>query len=749
MSPPRRSLIEESHSLEVAVVGGGLAGVCAAIASARGGAKTALVQNRPVLGGNSSSEIRVPISGAGSHNALAAETGIVHELILEERTRNYEPVRNSSANHHWDLTLYEACLNEPELSLFLNTNVYETRLDGNRISEVVGLQSGTEKRITFKAAYFIDCTGDGTVGMQAGVPYRVGQEARSEYGESLAPEEAWDHTLGNSLFFHAIDVGRPVDYSAPDWAYKFQSEEDFKFRPLSPYCAGHWWIEMGWPHDTIADNEILRDKLLPYVLGVWDFVKNQSRGREAMRNYALDWISMVPGKRESRRFVGAHVMTQGEIQARTLYPDRIAYGGWIIDDHLKEGITDLTKKPSFDDVPQVQCVVAPFSVTLSSLYAHEVPNLLFAGRDVSVSRLVFNSLRVMATLGVIGQGAGTAAAVCASSGRDPGQLTDDDIDTVQQTVLRDDGYIPRLPNHDPTDLARNATVTASSEAGLPSGVAADHRLSLATGKAQLVPISTTSLSSIGVYLKNMTADTAPLWAKLIPATDCWDVAALDKGDAFANATAELTPHQEGWLDFPFDIEIPDAPQLFWLQIDAAPGVEWALSDPSAPGLCAAEDRERRWWFGPRMFSLWATLSIRTDPPTRPHSPVNVINGVSRPECWPNLWISSPDEALPQTLDLTLPQPAQIGEIHLAFDTNVNRTPFLMEPLSCAPECVRDYTILVEGDAGWEPIVEVRGNHQRRRKHTFTPQETSRVRVRVDATNDVAEARLFEVRLYGM
>ena len=748
MPEQRRSLLEQSHTFQVAVIGGGVAGVCAAIAAAREGVATALAQNRPVLGGNSSSEIRVPISGAGSHNALAAETGIVHELILQERLRNFEPVRNSSANAHWDLTLYEACRNEARLSLFLNTNVYETHMQGDRVAEVVGIQSGTEKRITFQAAHFIDCTGDGTVGMQAGVPYRIGQEARHEYGEPLAPDEGWTRTLGSSLFFHAVDVGRPAEYRPPDWAHKFTSDDDFRYRPLSPYCAGHWWIEMGWPHDTIADNETLRDKLLPYTLGVWDFIKNRSKARAQMRNYSLDWVGMVPGKRESRRFVGAHVMTQQEIQRRELYPDRVAYGGWIIDDHLKEGITALDKKPSFDDVPLMQCVVAPYSVTLRSLYAGEVANLFFAGRDMSASRLVFNSLRVMATLGVIGQAAGTAAAVCAKQGRGPAQLRPSDVDEIQQALLRNDAYIPHLPNHDPADLARAAAVTASSEALLPDGVAADERLSLGRSAAQLVPLSAKSLSSVCAYMKNTTADTVPLWARLVRAGDCWDVAALDEGAALAETTAELTPHQEGWLDFPFNAELDEAPVLCWFQIDAALGAEWAFAAPSAPGLCAARENDERWWFAPGMFGPWPTLSARTDPITLPYSAHNVINGTARPERWPNLWMSSPDQGMPQWLDLTFPQPVGFNEIHLAFDTNVSRTPFLMTPMFRSPECVRDYSVWVQDKGGLEQVLKVEDNYLRRRKHRLGSRTARRVRVQIDATNGVPEARIFEVRLYA-
>ncbi len=748
MTEPRRDWIEETHAFQVVVVGGGMAGLCAALASAREGAATALAHDRPVLGGNASTEIRVPISGAGSHNALAAETGVIHELILAERARSYDDVGNGLANAAWDVTLFDAVRNEPNLALFLNTHVYETRVEAGRVVEVVGLQLGSEKRVTLRGEYFIDCTGDGLVAAQAGVPFRIGQEPRAEYGERLAPEEGWSHTLGSSLFFRAVDVGRPVDFEPPEWARRFESEDEFKYRSLSPYRAGYWWIELGWPYDTIADNETLRDELLAYVLGVWDFIKNRSAARERMRPYALDWVGALPGKRESRRFLGAHVMTQPEIEARTLYPDRVAYGGWIIDDHTKEGIADTSKRPSFDDVPQMECVVAPYSVPLRSLHAANVSNLYFAGRLMSASRVVFNSLRVMGTLGVIGQAAGAAAARSAAAGRGPNEFTSEDVRAVQQAVLRQDGFIPRVRNEDPLDLARRARAAASSEAGLPDADP-DDRLPLDRGLAQLLPVSAARLRAAGAYLKNATADRVLLDARLIPAEDVWDLAALDRGRALAAARAELTPHQEGWLTFRFDADRLDAPRLCWLCIDPAPGVEWALSRPAAPGLACAQDYGPRWWWAPRMFSLFPALAARTDPPAEPYRAENVVNGVARPECWTNLWMSAADQPLPQWVELEWPEPTRVAEAHVAFDTNVSRAPFLMKPAPFrSPECARDYALLADVDGRWETLVEVRGNYQRRRRHRFPPVATRRVRLRIDATNGAAQARVYEIRLYG-
>ncbi len=746
-SGQRTDLIEQSHRFDVVVIGGGVAGVCAAVASARHGSRTAVVHNRPVFGGNSSTEIRIPILSAGNYNPLAVETGIGYELIVEERSRSHDPAGTGMVNAQWDLTLYEAVRREPNLKYFLNANVYETVTDGDRITEVTALQLGTEKRLRFAADMFVDCTGDGLIGTQAGVPFRIGQEPRHQYGESLAPKTGWDWTMGNSLMFRSRDAGRPVEFHAPDWAVRYDSEDAFRFRPLGAGKSGYWWIELGWPDDTIADNEKLRDKLLAHVLGIWNYLKNHSKKhKELLRNYALDWVGMVPGKRESRRFVGAHVMTQPEIQRRKLYRDRIGFGGWIIDDHLKQGIQVLDKKPSFDDVSIESCMVAPYSVPLRSLFAGEVSNLFFAGRDMSASRVVFCSLRVQSTLGPIGQAAGTAAAFCAARKRKPIELTGGEVAAIQQALLRDGVYIPHLAGNDTNDLAGHAKMTASSQAALIAEPGKND-FDLVRPAAQLLPINNTRLESVEVYLENRTSKDVTLRARLIPAKDVWDVAALDAPRPIAESKATLSAGDKWWVKFSFDLAAGSKSRLFWLEIAKAKGVRWSYSEPALVGLSAACRKEERWWFAPGAFHECQTFAVRVSPTVYPYGPENVVNGVARPECGPNLWMSDPAKKLPQHVGLRFRRPVTIGCVQVTFDTNLSRSPSAMPPLFHAPECVRDYTILAKQAGRWVEMVRVEGNYHRRRRHTMKPTHTTAVRVRIDATNGVPEARVYEVRCY--
>ncbi|MBM4049647.1 MAG: FAD-dependent oxidoreductase, partial [Planctomycetes bacterium] len=267
---------------DVLVAGGGVAGVCAAIAAARHGCKVALVQDRPVLGGNSSSEIRVPPGGAATPQPWARETGIVEELQLEDRARNHDPIWEGTMNSNWDLVLYEWVRREPNLKLFLNTSVRDAVMASpGKLAAALCAQTGSERTFMLHASVFVDCTGDGTLGAAAGAEFRHGREARSEFGESLAPEQADSKTQGSSIFFRARDVGRPVPFTPPPWAEDYPTEESlhkrshgmFRRREYSGSAsmasaddqtrykgeyAGYWWIEVGVPYNTISDNHAIR-----------------------------------------------------------------------------------------------------------------------------------------------------------------------------------------------------------------------------------------------------------------------------------------------------------------------------------------------------------------------------------------------------------------------------------------------------------------------------------------------------------
>lgn len=234
---------QETIQTDITVVGGGLAGVCAAIAAARQGQRVALVQNRPVLGGNASSEVRVWVSSATAHGTqrVARETGIMGELFCENQFVNQE-----GNPYLWDAVVLEAVKREPNIQLFLNTDVHHLSMqDDSHIHSVTGWQMGSERELIFKSAFFLDCTGDGLVGHLAGAAYRIGREARDEYGESLAPDTADDYVLGSTILFYTKDEGRPVPFVAPGFAIDISQTSIPERRIIKSGDNGcfYWWIE--------------------------------------------------------------------------------------------------------------------------------------------------------------------------------------------------------------------------------------------------------------------------------------------------------------------------------------------------------------------------------------------------------------------------------------------------------------------------------------------------------------------------
>jgi len=288
-----------NHKFDLCVVGGGMAGLCAAISAAREGARVAIVQDRPVFGGNSSSEIRVHVCGADRHGQIPnmRETGIIEEFRMENLRRN--PSRSFSI---WDTVLYEKALLEPNITRFLNCSCLDAKMDGPRVKSITAWQLTTYTYHTIEADIFADCSGDGILAPLTGALYRVGREARGEYGESIEPEVADSKTMGMTCLFQAKDTGSPQPFEPPSWANDYPTDDSFPHRGHHWLEMGYWWVELGGEDDSIADTEKVRDELLKIVYGMWDHLKNH--GDHGAENWALDWVQFLPGKRESRRYIG-------------------------------------------------------------------------------------------------------------------------------------------------------------------------------------------------------------------------------------------------------------------------------------------------------------------------------------------------------------------------------------------------------------------------------------------------------------
>jgi len=440
MMLPSGTFPTTAHDVDLCVVGGGMAGLTAALAAARCGATVALMHDRPVLGGNASSECRVHICGADRHNSIPnlRETGILEELRMENLRHN--PNRSFSL---WDTVLHEACRREDHLTPLLNCSCLDAAMAGGRIESVTGWQLTTQTVHTVRAKLFADCSGDAVLAPLTGATARIGREARSEYGEPSAPAEADTLTMGMSLLFQTRRYETPQPYEPPDWAYRFDRCEDIPYGASGHryWGMGYWWVELGGEQDTIGETEAIRDELLRIAYGVWDHIKNRCDAqRAAAANWALEWMQFLPAKRESRRYVGAHVLTQNDILAEGRFDDLVAYGGWAMDDHPPVGFWGAKRgaaAPSavFHEAP------SPYGIPYRSLYSKDVPNLLFAGRCHSASHMAMSSTRVMGTGCSMGQAVGTAAAMAARLGVDAAGVLDH-VDELQQALLADDCYLP-------------------------------------------------------------------------------------------------------------------------------------------------------------------------------------------------------------------------------------------------------------------------------------------------------------------
>lgn len=385
----------------------------------------------------------------GARGKNKRETGILEEIHLENLYRN--PAVNYTI---WDSILYEKVRFEPNITLLLNCSVASLEMDGSRIASVTGWQLTTQTWHTVRAKSFADCSGDSILAPLSGAEYRVGREARGEFGESIQPEVADRKTMGMSCLIQARETDRPQPFIPPTWAHVYESDDDLPYRSHNIHVSGtnFWWIELGGEQDSIHDSEEIRDELLKVAFGVWDHIKN--RGDHGAENWALEWIGFLPGKRESRRYVGDHIMTENDVLAEGRFDDLVAYGGWTMDDHHPGGM-DWPGKPTIHHPAP-----SPFGIPYRSLYSRNIENLFCAGRNISVTHAALSATRVMATCSVIGQAVGTAAAIASRDGLTPRQVYERRLREMQQTLMDDDAWLPWHQRTIP-ELSVKAKLTAS------------------------------------------------------------------------------------------------------------------------------------------------------------------------------------------------------------------------------------------------------------------------------------------------
>ncbi len=789
-------MIYHTETYDVIVCGGGLAGFCAAIASARRGAKTCLVHDRPVLGGNASSEVRVTVHGAAQFHSYARETGILSEILIEERARNHEDINeNGWTNSVFDQVLYDIARREPNLTLHLNTAIHDVLLGEDDLSAlsqipcrplpdtdhswyhrpacashhflvaVVGRVANAEVELTLRAPLFIDCTGDGFVADLAGCEWRMGSESHEQTGESHAPREASKDTMGNSIHIRARDIGRAAPFTAPEWAKRIPDADFLYARGRAPHDirGGYWWIEIGIPWNTIHDNEIIRHELTAWALGVWDWIKNRDENtRERATTFALDWIGQVPGKRESRRIMGEYLLSEHDIQANTKHPDEIAFGGWFVDLHTPGGLLSPHAEPASaegykpDSEYAVKSYVGPYGIPLRSCIAKDVDNLFLAGRCVSATHAALGTVRVMGTTALVGQAVGTAAALVFKKNL-PSSSVLEHIGELQQHLLRDGCFLPNIVNADQSDLARNAKATASSEA-MSLGIGADdpwaagglgrcpskRASSLEKAAAQWIAVSGGRIDRVAACLENHSEKVKTIKARLVRPEHIWDY--RRQLPVLAEAELMVSPGNNQWVEWTVNLtDVPDGfVRLELLSDDAAVG--WRYAQGVLPGQVGG------WGMSAAQFRRTeeaSTFAFRVEPGQPAYGPKQVISGVTRPHRTTNLWRSDPGQPLPQWLQLTWAGEQAISNIELIFPGHLLREYHATPPFFRDPQTPRDYNIEMWKDGEWIGVTSVKDNYHRHRRHALErPVSTCRLRVVILATNGDPSAAVYEMRCYS-
>jgi FAD-dependent oxidoreductase family protein len=397
-------------NFDFVVVGGGMAGTCAAISAARLGVKVALIQNRPVLGGNNSSEVRVHLGARIKLEPYAALGNLVNEI---------GPVQGGNARpeaYYEDDKKLQAVLNEPNITLFLNHHANEVEMEGNTIRKVIAQNLETGEKQAFCAALFADCTGDGSVGFLAGADYMSGREDRSTFNEPTAPIVKDKLTMGLSVQWYAKTLDHRAKFPDISWGLPWSDEKAFAIR------RGDWNWETGMGKDMIRETEFIRDYGLLVVYSNWSYVKNHYSKRDIFKKEKLKWVAFIGGKRESRRLVGDYVLTENDLRDRNVLTDGTASTTWTIDLHYPDPV-NIEK---FDGEPfrsiAKHITIYPYPIPFRCLYSHNIQNLMMAGRNISVSHVALGTVRLMRTGGMMGEVLGMAASVCKDQGVKPREI---------------------------------------------------------------------------------------------------------------------------------------------------------------------------------------------------------------------------------------------------------------------------------------------------------------------------------------
>ncbi len=752
----KRSFPGIRFEADLVITGGGLSGVCCAITAARQGLQVILVQDRPVLGGNSSSEVRLWVLGATSHmgnnNRWAREGGVLDEILVENMYRNPEgnPVI-------YDSILLDKVVTEKNITLLLNTVVYEVmKKDESTISAVRAFCSQNQTEYELTAPLFCDASGDGVTGFLSGAAFRMGAESKEEFGEGFAPSEEYGELLGHSLYFYTKDTGRPVSFVPPAFALDDITQiPRFRSFNTKEYGCRLWWIEYGGRLDTVHDTETIKWELWKIVYGVWNHIKNSGQFPEA-ENLTLEWVGMIPGKRESRRFEGDYILKQQDIIEQRVHEDAVAFGGWSVDLHPADGV--YATGPGCNQWHSKGTYQIPYRC----LYSRNINNLLLAGRIISASHVAFGSSRVMGTAAYAAQAVGMAAVLCKKYRCRPAELfTQKKITELQRRLMQAGQYIPHHLMHDEQDLVQLACIHATSELELQEIPEDGGLLPLDLPVGQMVPVKAGKMPDLVLHAyTDMPGAILEVEVRISSNTGNYTPdRTLARFELLLQKGRNCLPVQPG-------ITIAESQYVFVI-LHRNPAINIPRSAARITGILSVFNtinpavsnfgkQEPPAHIGMDSFEFWCpqrrpagqNIAIKFKPALSGFGAANLRNGIARPTLQPNAWVADPKDHSP-AVELRWEQPQTIKKIVLTFDTDYDHpmeSVLMGHPERVMPFCVRRYKILDDKN---EVVYECSNNYQT--INTILPERaisTRSLRILMEHPSAHTPAALFEVRCYG-
>lgn len=735
------------------VTGGGLSGICCAVTAAREGLKVVLVQDRSVLGGNASSEVRLWVLGATSHmgnnNRWAREGGVIDEILVENTYRNPEgnPVI-------LDTILLDKVVSEPNITLLLNTAVYHVeKKDKDTIASLRAFCSQNQTTYELKAPLFCDASGDGVVGFLSGAAFRMGAEPMEEFNELFAPPESYGELLGHSLYFYSKDTGKPVRFIPPSFALKDITEiPRFRSFNAQDYGCKLWWIEYGGRMDTVHDTEKIKWELWKIVYGVWDYIKNSGNFPEA-ETLTLEWVGMIPGKRESRRFEGDYILKQQDVIEQRIHDDAVAFGGWSLDLHPSDGV--YSTQPGCTQWHSKGIYQIPYRC----LYSRNISNLFLAGRIISVSHVAFGSSRVMATSAYVAQAVGMAAVLCAKLGCQPSALyTEGHMPELQQWLLRSGQFIPGIASVEENDLVQSATISASSELAL-SVLEEDMLMPLDLAAAQMIPVAAGPIPAFSLHAYSDEPTVLQGEIRL-----CSRRGSYTPDKTIATFEYKIQPGRNCIQVNP-GVTVNESQYVF-IMLQKNPLISINRSARRITGILSVFNtinpavsnygkQEAPDGIGIDNFEFWVpqrrpaghNIALRFDKPLQAFGADNIRNGLARPTTQPNAWVADLNDPAP-ALTLSWDATKQVKKLILSFDTDFDHpmeSVLMSHPENVMVFCVRDYAIF---DDEGRKVYEKQGNYQTRNIIEFHEAvNTTSLTIRFTHPSANTPAAVFEIRVY--